>query len=83
MTTVTRTPITTPRPPASTTTKVLTGAAAVLALLCLVALVAMTFSAKKARQATAGQDYSECIDNAFRQSISISVCGERYKAGAR
>lgn len=65
------------------TAKILTAAAGALALVCLLLITTMAFSANQSRKATASQDYGECIDRSFRTGSDISVCGDRLRASAR
>lgn len=64
--------------------KWLTAGAAVLAIICLISITAMTFSANQARKSTNAQDFKECIDQSQRFGLNATAsqtCIDRFKAG--
>lgn len=66
--------------------KWLTAGACALALLCLLAITAMTFSANQSRKDVAGQDLKECIDQSQRFGLNATAsqtCIDRFHAGAK
>ena len=64
--------------------KYLTAAAGALALVCLIAITAMAFSANQSRKADAAQDFHECLARSAGLDVRTNqVCIDRYKAGAK